>query len=112
MKYLLFASLLAVGAFASKCHPNYECCSSCNTVYTDGEGQWGVEGNQWCFINESMCNAVKGYPTCKNCKVYYSDETGDWGVEGNQWCFIQKSQCKAAEPQLGQDVVIPPSSYK
>jgi len=112
MKYLLFASLLAVGAFASKCHPNYECCNSCDAVFSDNEGNWGVENNQWCFINESLCSAISGYPTCKNCKVYFTDSTGDWGVENNQWCFINKSQCNSTpvftgKPELGQDVVIP-----
>ena len=74
MKFFVFASLLAVGAFASQCHPDYECCSGCEVVYTDGEGDWGVENRQWCFIdNKCYGNNVTGYPTCTGCQVVYTD---------------------------------------
>jgi len=28
----------------------YKCCNSCNAVYTDSTGRWGVENRQWCGI--------------------------------------------------------------
>ncbi|OUM57286.1 Non-catalytic module family DOC2, partial [Piromyces sp. E2] len=92
MKYFVFASLLAVGAFASKCHPDYDCCDDCTVVYTDAEGQWGVKNQQWCFI-DSNCggsNAL-GYPYCNGCTVYYTDTDGKWGVENGDWCLIQNN---------------------
>jgi len=108
MKYLVFASLLAVGAFASKCHPKYDCCKGCDVVTTDEDGEWGIEGNRWCAIDNSVCGAIKGYPTCKECNIKYTDDAGNWGVENNKWCFIPQDNCKKVyEPLLGQDVVIP-----
>jgi len=102
MKYLVFASLLTLGAFASECHPKYECCKKCNVVYTDKEGQWGVENKNWCFIQEDHCNkdnVSSKYPTCTHCNVYYTDATGDWGVENKDWCFIDETKCKEPEPE-------------
>jgi len=93
MKFFVFASLLAAGAFASKCHSQYECCSNCEVIYSDDEGDWGVENYDWCFIDKSKCEATNGYPKCSSCVVYYTDENGDWGVENNDWCLIQKSRC-------------------
>jgi len=93
MKFFVFASLLAAGTFASRCHSQYECCSGCEVVYSDDEGDWGVENYDWCFIDKSKCEATKGYPKCSTCKVYYTDESGDWGVENNDWCLIQSSRC-------------------
>jgi len=108
MKYLVFASLLTVGAFASKCHPKYDCCSGCDVVLTDADGEWGIEGNRWCAIDNSVCDAIKGYPICKECNIKYTDDVGNWGVENNKWCFIPQTACKKVyEPLLGQDVVIP-----
>ena len=55
MKYIVFASLMTVGAFASVCHPNYECCQGCEVSYVDNEAQWGVENGNWCVIEQSKC---------------------------------------------------------
>ncbi|OUM58719.1 Non-catalytic module family DOC2 [Piromyces sp. E2] len=96
MKYLVFTSLLALGAFASECHPNYECCQGCEVVYTDEEGEWGFENNNWCFVDKSYCNPnyeSSKYPLCSHCDIYTTDSTGNWGVENNNWCLIQDSQC-------------------
>jgi len=96
MKFLIFASLLTAGAFASKCHPYYECCNNCNLVYKDYEGYWGIENDQWCFFSDD-CNTITieniSYPYCSsnNCFVYYSDISGDWGVENDYWCFMRSS---------------------
>jgi len=99
MKYLVFASLFAIGAFASECHPKYECCKKCKVAYTDDEGQWGVENKNWCFIEKSHCNSediVSKYPICSHCNIYTTDATGNWGVENNNWCLIQDSKCTLA----------------
>lgn len=99
MKYLVFASLFTLGVFSSECHPKYECCKKCQTVYTDDEGQWGVENKNWCFIEPSHCSSSENtvntntYPTCNHCNIHTTDETGNWGIENNNWCIIQDSQC-------------------
>ncbi|ORY07897.1 hypothetical protein LY90DRAFT_371238, partial [Neocallimastix californiae] len=72
----------------------YKCCSGCDIVYVDQDGNWGVENDQWCGIKNS-CNAQScwseslGFPCCQNTKeVYYTDNDGNWGVENNNWCGI------------------------
>ncbi|ORX46904.1 hypothetical protein BCR36DRAFT_585009 [Piromyces finnis] len=83
----------------------YSCCSSgCEVIYTDSDGTWGVENNQWCGCDASSSNATtpntcpstitsQGYSCCSpnNCSIYYVDEAGNWGVENNQWCGISNS---------------------
>jgi len=79
----------------------YKCCSSsCKVVYTDDDGSWGIENNEWCgcgiainSVTASSCSSAitsQNYPCCKanNCEVYYTDESGKWGVEDGQWCGI------------------------
>ncbi|ORY38064.1 putative cellulase [Neocallimastix californiae] len=77
----------------------YKCCSAnCEVVYTDGDGDWGVENNEWCGCGgaagpvcpEAITN--QGYKCCSSCStVYYSDNDGDWGVENNDWCGMPTS---------------------
>jgi len=31
----------------------YKCCSKCDVIYTDDDGDWGVENNKWCGIPDS-----------------------------------------------------------
>eukprot|EP00833_Pecoramyces_ruminatium_P010796 jgi/Orpsp1_1/1184828/evm.model.c7180000091150.1 len=71
----------------------YKCCSAnCEVVYTDGDGDWGVENNEWCGCGGSSpapsCSAAikaQGYKCCSSCStVYYTDADGDWGVENNE----------------------------
>jgi len=83
----------------------YSCCKdTCYARYTDQDGKWGVENNQWCGIineicdkrvNEAQCfGEVSGeYPCCESCDVRRTDKNGDWGVENNAWCSIKYS-CK------------------
>ncbi|OUM58971.1 Non-catalytic module family DOC2, partial [Piromyces sp. E2] len=74
----------------------YECCKKCQVVYTDDEGQWGVENKKWCFIEQSHCsseNTINTYPTCHHCNIYSTDNSGNWGIENNNWCVIQDSKC-------------------
>eukprot|EP00833_Pecoramyces_ruminatium_P017801 jgi/Orpsp1_1/1191833/evm.model.d7180000088826.1 len=61
----------------------YKCCSdNCEVIYTDDDGNWGVENNDWCGCGStepSTCKGAQGYPCCKtNKEVYYTDEDGDW----------------------------------
>jgi len=73
----------------------YNCCkNSCNVVYQDDDGNWGVENNNWCgtpFSCFNGCWSMPDYPCCKNANphVYYTDSAGnEWGVENNNWCGI------------------------
>jgi len=86
--------------FSLSLKPSYPCCKGNNVVYTDEDGDWGVENNKWCGIGngnsknlEDTCFSVDlGYSCCQSCKVIYTDEDGDWGVENNKWCGI-KDNC-------------------
>ena len=73
----------------------YSCCKSTKeVVYTDADGRWGVENNNWCGIIDSGCWATKlGYKCCTaKCPVEeYVDNDGSWGIENNNWCGITKS---------------------
>ncbi|ORX76656.1 hypothetical protein BCR32DRAFT_187289, partial [Anaeromyces robustus] len=69
------------------------CCknSSTKNVYTDNEGMWGVENDEWCGITEEQCWAKKyGRPCCLNnlTEYVYADDEGMWGVENGDWCGI------------------------
>nr|AEO51791.1 endo-1,4-beta-xylanase [Orpinomyces sp. LT-3] len=71
----------------------YKCCSDPNCViyYTDEDGTWGVENNQWCGCGVEACSSkitAQGYKCCSDpkCVVYYTDDDGKWGVEDNEWC--------------------------
>ncbi|KAG4092050.1 hypothetical protein H8356DRAFT_1050431 [Neocallimastix lanati (nom. inval.)] len=75
----------------------YKCCSSssCEIIYTDDDGTWGVENGEWCGCGGAApsCSSgvtSQGYPCCSsdNCEVYYTDDSGKWGVENNNWCGI------------------------
>ncbi|OUM65009.1 Non-catalytic module family DOC2 [Piromyces sp. E2] len=74
----------------------YKCCSAnCEVVYTDADGTWGVENNEWCGCGGGAptCPAAvtsQGYPCCgpNNCDVYFTDGSGKWGVENGNWCGI------------------------
>jgi len=88
----------------------YACCSNPNAKvwYTDANGEWGVEQDEWCIIKKDekkekeaeaeaekesklKCSSAilkQGYPCCSSttCKIVYSDNSGDWGVENHAWC--------------------------
>ncbi|KAG4098449.1 mannan endo-1,4-beta-mannosidase B [Neocallimastix lanati (nom. inval.)] len=73
----------------------YPCCKGNDIVYTDDDGNWGVENNEWCGINDSepsqaACwSQALGYPCCKSTSdVYYTDDDGNWGVENGNWCGL------------------------
>ncbi|ORX76272.1 mannan endo-1,4-beta-mannosidase C [Anaeromyces robustus] len=72
----------------------YPCCSSYTyAYYSDSEGIWGIEDDNWCGIStkkSSYCwSKVLGYPCCTvNTYVYYIDDNGMWGIENDNWCGI------------------------
>jgi len=71
----------------------YKCCSSnCVVYYTDNDGDWGVENNEWCGCGtgSNTCVGAQGYPCCKYTRqVEYTDNDGNWGVENNDWCIMR-----------------------
>lgn len=74
----------------------YPCCQGNEIVYTDNDGNWGVENGQWCGIgskavSESCFSEALGYPCCTSCNVIFTDSDGKWGVENNSWCGIKDS---------------------
>jgi len=74
----------------------YKCCSHCDLVYSDENGSWGIEKDDWCGIPEQCqseydkCWSSKkeGYPCCDHCRVEFEDESGKWGIMNNEWCGI------------------------
>ena len=74
----------------------YPCCKGNTVVYTDNDGKWGVENNNWCGIGSTSGSSAAcwsqalGYPCCSHKNVVYTDNDGDWGVENGDWCGIIK----------------------
>jgi len=69
----------------------YPCCKGNEVVYTDADGDWGYENNNWCGIDKSCWSDALGFPCCSTngCQtVYFTDNDGKWGVENNNWCGI------------------------
>jgi len=98
--------------FSQALKPSYSCCKGSKVVYTDEDGDWGVENGKWCGIgngpskklDETCFATALGYPCCKKCKVVYTDKDGDWGVENRKWCGIMDScntPVKVEEPVQG-----------
>jgi len=99
-----FIALSAVIALAAKSSATcwseklgYKCCSSSDieVLFTDKDGNWGVENHEWCGIpTTNVCwSEPLGYPCCKTTtKVYYTDGDGSWGIEGRKWCGIIKKE--------------------
>ena len=93
-------ALTAIAALAAKASAacwsqplGYPCCTSSNpqVLYTDADGDWSVENNDWCGIQKvaSCWSEPLGYPCCKyTSDVVYVDGDGKWGVENNDWCGI------------------------
>jgi len=71
----------------------YKCCAqNCVVIYTDSDGTWGVENDEWCGCgtDSNVCVGAQGYPCCKSTKkVEYVDSDGNWGIENNEWCIIR-----------------------
>ncbi|OUM64611.1 Non-catalytic module family DOC2 [Piromyces sp. E2] len=97
--------------FSQSLEPSYPCCKGNEIVYTDEDGDWGVENNKWCGIGngssveseESCFSLALGYSCCKSCDVIYTDKDGDWGVENDKWCGI-KDSCKVLNVEIENPV--------
>jgi len=92
-----FAGKALADCFSTKL--GYPCCTTTTEVYyTDNDGKWGVENNNWCGIpDQPSCWSERlGYPCCTgNVQVAYTDADGQWGVQNNNWCGI----IKGSQPQ-------------
>jgi len=91
--------------FSQALTPSYPCCKGDKVVYTDKDGEWGVEDGKWCGIgngpskdsDDSCFSVALGYKCCEKCNVVYTDDDGKWGVENNKWCGV-KDSCFTPEP--------------
>jgi len=103
--------------FSQTLKPSYPCCTGNKVVYTDKNGDWGVENDKWCGIgngtsksSDHYCFSILlGYNCCKECKVLFTDENGDWGVENNKWCGIKSSCTSTAENEVQSDIMEEPA---
>jgi len=99
----LAAAVVKVSADCFATNLGYPCCSAWNTnvMYTDQDGEWGIENGQWCGI-PGTCELVVGgatYPCCENtCVSQYEDQDGKWGIENGEWCSISKSNKCGNQP--------------
>jgi len=78
----------------------YSCCKGCDVIYSDNDGDWSIENDEWCGIIDKKCNGSgndskcfseeknMGYPCCDNCEVITTDSDGGWGIKNNNWCGI------------------------
>lgn len=86
----------------------YPCCSGCDISFTDSDGDWGFENNNWCGVVSSSCGGSQetcwsesaGYPCCSDCNVAYTDDLGKWGLINNDWCGIPAS-CDSSSASCG-----------
>jgi len=78
----------------------YPCCKSTSqVVYTDADGEWGVENDNWCGIPKGCWSEALGFPCCKfTSTVVYRDGDGDWGVENDNWCGINGTPSPQPQP--------------
>ncbi|ORX77305.1 hypothetical protein BCR32DRAFT_328973 [Anaeromyces robustus] len=77
MKTLFILFLIFVVKVYADCWSQplgYPCCSSSNknVIYTDKDGDWGIENNGWCgFLKDIPITTTKTLPTTKkNCKTF------------------------------------------
>jgi len=99
--------------FSQLLKPPYPCCKGITTVYTDEDGEWGVENGEWCGIDiflkkylTPICfSEALGYPCCNSCFLAYTDKDGNWGIENGKWCGL-KDSCK---PPIVTRIIEPPT---
>ncbi|ORY64532.1 Metallo-dependent phosphatase [Neocallimastix californiae] len=70
--------------WAEELDDGYPCCKTTNVVIeTDGNGEWGIENDQWCGIRK--CWSLKldePYPCCVYAtEIIYTNENGKWSME-------------------------------
>ena len=75
----------------SSCHPDYPCCKGCEVIYTDNDGDYGVENGDWCSIPKS-CNSGNGGSGNGN------------GGDSDSKCKAQNGQCMMASQCRGKIV--------
>jgi aryl-phospho-beta-D-glucosidase BglC (GH1 family) len=98
---LLISSLVVAAADSCLDKYGYRCCSTCTISYTDDTGNWGVENDEWCIVEDSCnknalendtdeCWATSlGYSCCsEGADIILEDENGKWGLENDDWCGI------------------------
>jgi len=91
--------------FSQILKPSYPCCKSDKVIYSDKDGDWGVENGKWCGIGygvptnleDSCFSILLGYPCCKSNDVVFTDKSGNWGVENGKWCGIKDNNNTATE---------------
>jgi aryl-phospho-beta-D-glucosidase BglC (GH1 family) len=104
-KAISIAILAFVGKTLADCphakKDGYPCCSSCQVIYEDDTGLWGVENDNWCGI-DSSCMGVNcwafalGYGCCSHsCEALDITSEGRWAVENDQWCGIIERNCQS-----------------
>ncbi|OUM68453.1 family 6 glycoside hydrolase, partial [Piromyces sp. E2] len=103
-------ALTAIAALAAKASAacfserlGYPCCRGNEVLYTDNDGDWGVENNNWCGIESASAatcwSQALGYPCCTSTsEVYYTDNDGKWGVENGDWCGIVSGSATPVDP--------------
>jgi Glycosyl hydrolase family 45./Cellulose or protein binding domain. len=102
---VLAASIAKVSADCFSTALGYPCCTNTvNVVYTDSDGQWGVENNNWCGIQSQAKSGLwtgqnQGYPACGHCIVTYVDGDGKWGVQDGNWCGLKNTCDQQTQPQ-------------
>jgi len=77
----------------------YKCCSKdCKIIYSDEDGTWGVENEEWCGCNATAeCPYgvfAQGYNCCSKglCSVVSEEDGIKWSVENGEWCGIIKKE--------------------
>ena len=106
MKFAILSTAIATvagKAYAANCFSErlgYPCCNGNVVVYTDNDGKWGVENNNWCGISDDKVDSdcwanALNYPCCKyTTQVVEVDNDGKWGIENNEWCGIKSGNTK------------------
>jgi len=121
-------ALSAIGALAAKTLASscwsealgYPCCSSskAEVIYTDADGEWSVENNDWCGIQKkkSKCwseNLEYPYPCCSiTTETVYVDNDGKWGVENGNWCGIIYNPICCVPPPIYDPYTITGNPFK
>jgi hypothetical protein len=95
--------------FTERKNLGYKCCQYCDIVYTDSDGDYGFENNDWCGIADSCYDNndsdkhPNGYPYCKQTNEVVFTDTVEWGVENGAWCVIKSKEpsCTCWATKLG-----------
>jgi len=94
--FYLLLSTLCISKVYSECWSEslgYNCCSiGTQPVFSDYEGVWGMEDDQWCgiIISPSIDDNCSNYNCCTNSStnVSFIENENYLGVESGSWCKI------------------------